>query len=280
MIGRTCVALLFTVLVLHGARASMSQRCEIVAHAGGAYEGRTYVNSHAAILNSYRMGIRLFELDFAPTAGDEWLCLHDIYPRASDFRGRFTSLLDRAIFQVPSRWLDHYELVRGFLPSPTKAEREGICSARTTVALIRSLGAAKLITDTKYWNPRLLRHLAAQDKSVVIPQVYSKQEYELAKSLGFPQIILTLYKAKTFYDVAAVAGDSAFFALVIPAQWLYLPPSDSLSPRRNLADYRGKLYVHTVDDIASLPKDLPIDGIYSDRLVPASVKGPCTVATR
>lgn len=48
----------------------------VTAHALGGLDGITYLNSKESFLESYRKGIRLFEVDLARTSDGKWVCRH------------------------------------------------------------------------------------------------------------------------------------------------------------------------------------------------------------
>src|SRR5690606_35990645 len=76
-----------------------------------------------------------------------------------------------------------------------------------------------LVTDTKGDNKKLLTYILENHKksmNKIVPQVYSFEEYEIAKELGFNNIILTLYRSNyTDEEIVEFAKENELFAVTM-----------------------------------------------------------------
>ncbi|MCX5704290.1 MAG: amidohydrolase, partial [Candidatus Omnitrophica bacterium] len=102
-------------------------------------------------------------------------------------------------------------------------------------------------------------------KEHFIPQIYTFEEYDAAKNLGFKNIILTLYMSN--YNDAQIL-DFLPKHKVLALTMLYdRVNTNFISELKKLGVF---IYVHTVNDIAlkNKLKTSGIDGFYTDFLEP------------
>ena len=255
--------------------------CEYVAHAGGGIAGKTYTNSIEAIANSYNRGFRLIEVDFSPSSEGDWFCLHDL-SEVEIGRGEswLIKTVDRFLLQFISKHYDHEWLVHGLIAKTERikswieaeAESTGFhhCTLPEVAAFAQANPDVYVITDTKYWNKRLLISLSSLGRDFFIPQVYSVDEFFFAKSLGFEKIIYSLYKEKGYDGVTKLLDYPQLYAITIPVSWYLSDLQSDFNPYQGLSKYSGRLFVHTLNECFHFSEPKPT-GIYTDWLLPGSL---------
>jgi len=232
----------------------------IVIHAGGAVNGMTYTNSREALDLHYRAGCRVFELDFIWTADDHLVLLHDWHKTAIQVFGRHLS----------GQPMTHQEFLLG-----PRVDGLSSLDAGALGRWLREHPVAAVVTDIKAQNLKglaLLRSLPGVGYRF-IPQIYSFDEYEAARGMGFDRIILTLYLANVSDDaVVEFARHHPLFAVTMPVDRAL----GSL-PRR-LAEIGVPTYAHTVNGRFqwALLQRRGVYGIYTDRK-PGPNLGQCGV---
>ena len=219
----------------------------MVAHAGGAIHGFKYTNSLQALENSYKNGFRYMEMDFNWTSDGVPVAIHDwdamvrrlygVEPKVmshSEFKGTktFQNLTMMDIGDV-ANWLAHK-------PDPF------------------------IITDIKDDNIGILKYISENYPAVkprFIPQIYSLDEYEAVKALGYDKIILTLYKSvHTEEEIVQFATTHKLYGVTMHHENAY-----SDLPKR-LKELGLRVYIHTVNDlhIYETLYNNGVRGIYTD----------------
>jgi glycerophosphoryl diester phosphodiesterase len=227
------LALLASTTVACGSTDQIQPRVSVppvprIAHAGGGYEGQTYTNSIEALkANSHRY--QFFEIDFLITADSALVCLHDWESSSEEAFGRR--------FTVP----------------PTAAEFDSMTAANPrytncTGASLRQWmmenPGAVVVTDVKDDNLRalaLIRQQLPDADTRVIPQIYTPDEFERVRAMGFRRIILTLYRMRgSPRELAEAARRFEYFAVTMPKK-----RAGQLLPL--LHNTPIPVYVHTVN---------------------------------
>lgn len=234
------------------APATTLQTPVLIAHAGGGWRDRRYLNSKEALDNNYALGHRMFELDFAWTRDEQLVAIHDW----KDSWRRLFPDADHA--SVP----DH----ASFLSTPMIERQTPLDLARLR-AWLEQHPDAHVVTDTRGRNLYMLQHLKAalgplQDR--IIPQMYHAHRYPDIRALGYEQIIFTLYGT-------ALDTDSLLdFIRATPLFAVTLNPGRPDAERllRELSAAGIPVYVHTYNDPADLPRfrALGAHGLYTDFL--------------
>jgi len=226
---------------------------ELVAHAGGAVNKKTYTNSLEALNANYAKGFRFFEMDFSWTSDGEMVAIHDW---EAAFRKKF--IVPEEI-KIPTK--------TQFLALKTTSGLTPL-SLEGVLTWAREKGDAFIITDVKDGNIKALRKIR-QDfggiQKFIIPQVYSYSEYDEANRLGYPYIILTLYRMRiNFDDVVEFSRQKSPFAVTMPWQVAQAGLSYYLDQNNT------KVYAHTVNDIELYDslKKIGVHGIYTDFISP------------
>ena len=224
-----------------------------VAHAGGTINQQTYTNSLDALNSNYGKGFRSFEIDFSWTSDGELVAIHD---------------WDRTFKKIFN--------ITGDIEIPTKSEflqletKTGITqlSLENVLKWADKKGDVFIVTDVKDDNIKALRKMSLDFKKFdkyIIPQVYSYQEYHAVTTLGYNNIILTLYRMKFDPDkILSFSKNNSPFAITM--HWKVAQSGLAYYLHKN----HTRVYAHTVNDInlfASLRK-LGVFGKYTDDISP------------
>lgn len=224
---------------LNPARPTASQ---IVAHRGGSgpAAGEPEPGPIARLDASYAAGLRLFELDFCWTADEELVVEHD--------------------------WDSHPRI-------PTRDEFLAAAPGRGTLAMVYDWldrhDDAFIVTDCKKRSLECCARIRMERPDLVpqfIVQIYTYKDHDLVRSLGFRNIILTLYRAlsdETAGRLAEFLSRHEVFALTIPHR--RADDEQLLTAARRLS---VPVYVHTINDpvVARQLLDRGVHGVYSDVL--------------
>lgn len=219
----------------------------LVSHAGGAIYGYRYTNSLEALEESYKNGFKFIEIDFQWTSDNKVVAIHD-----------WTSMVGR-LFMMEARTLS----LKEFKELDT-FQNLTLMGLDDIASWLRSKEDVFIITDAKYNNVEFLRLLAqdyADIKDQIIPQIYSFEEYDMAKMMGYDNIILTLYRTNyTDEEIVKFAKEKGVFAITMPVERGYTSLPMMLKAE-NIATY-----VHTVNDLYIFEElyDNGVTGIYTD----------------
>lgn len=225
----------------------------LIAHAGGDIYGIRLTNSLQAFYNSYDKGFRFFETDISKTSDGVPVLVHD---------------------WGNANWL------RNIKNSTKAATYDEFKSTKTILGLklmdisllldwLSKHPDAYVITDIKEDNIGVLstiRDLYPKISGQIIPQIYSFEEYDTVRALGYEHIILTLYKLDVPADkVITFCNSHELFALTMSA--------DRAAPDyvKQYANIRIPIYVHAVNDFDVYQKlrDSGIYGVYTDYFQPS-----------
>ncbi len=225
----------------------------LIAHAGGEIYGIRLTNSLQAFDNSYSEGFRFFETDITLTSDNELILAHDWgnanwfmnvkystdAPTYKEFKSRSTIVgLQMMDLDMLAQWLSEHK-------------------------------DAYIVTDTKLETLNILKTISERYPDVydrIIPQIYSFEEYDAVRDMGYKYIILTLYRIKpSDEEIIDFCTNHPLFALTIPQE-------------RAIPDVLNKLvkldipiYVHTINDYNVYVKlrDNGVYGVYTDYFQPS-----------
>ncbi len=201
-----------------------------VAHAGGSIFGETYTNSLEA-LERNKDRFSLFEIDLMALDDGNVVCLHDKANSAVGLLGKRIS---------GSYSLADFLVDRNFREDVTP------CTFDELVFWLETNPTKRVVTDAKTDNVFLLNFIAANqagDLDRFIPQIYSFDEYDIARNLGFSDVIFTTYKSRySPEEIFAFAQQTALFAVTITSTEVPI-----LAPE--LSRVGTPTYVHTVNDL-------------------------------
>jgi len=226
-----------------------------IAHAGGGIKQKTYTNSHEALDYSIKNGFLYFELDFSFTKDGHLVCIHD-------WKGSFKKTFGFEAKERPT--LETFEsLVKN-------ASEFKNCTLDSLISWMKQNPSAFIITDIKEDNLKALRIMSKKIPGFerrIIPQIYNPKNYNRVKSMGYKQIIWTLYRYRgTNADVLKwVDKFKKPFAITMPKK-----RATSNLPRE-LAKKHIPTYVHTVNKLEEMNKfinNFGLTEIYTDFLHP------------
>lgn len=252
-----CVIIALSIAVYSNIRKSPHDKVildRLVAHAGGEIYGIRITNSLQALDNSYEKGFRFFELDFEWTSDKVPVILHD-WGNANWF------------FNIKNSAMAHsYE---NFKDLEAILDLE-IMDLEILYEWLKAHKDAYIITDIKADNVKLLQLLKdnyPNIKNQIIPQIYSFDEYDKVKNLGYSNIILTLYKLdSTDEDILNFCENTDLLAVT-----MYESKGFTDLPQR-LSELGIKSYVHTINDYNVYIKlrDNGVFGVYTDYFQPSN----------
>lgn len=245
---------LVCLLMISGCENSdSSSHLSRIAHAGGGYKNWVYTNSLEA-LNFNRDHFEIFEIDLAWTADGQLVCLHD--------------------WQHNAEWI----FQRDFTSRPTLAEFEQLveenpyaknCTLETLAQWLKNNPKKRVIPDLKEEVIKGLTLISEQFPLAgdqMIAQIYTPEQYFSARSLGYHDIIWTLYQMPPMplEDLIEQAQDMELYALAMPRR---------LAERGDGHKWRSagfSTYVHTINTQRELDgyQALGVDEIYTDWLAP------------
>lgn len=214
---------------------------ELIGHAGAGLSDATYSNSLQALDAAAARGFGKVEIDFSLTSDGAVVASHD-WDRAYRELRQQASLLPA--------WLDPAPA----LGAPTHAEfmgtrmRGGLAPVDLAVLgrWLEQHPHVRIVTDVKGDNVALLRRLIGPrgvPPERLIPQIYARGELAQVRSLGFGDIIYTLYR-----DPDVPIADVIAFAR---KQRVAVTLHERRAAPETLAAFRAAgvpVYVHTVND--------------------------------
>jgi hypothetical protein len=248
-----------------------------IAHAAGAYDGRTYTNSLDAFLFNYDRGFRIFEIDFVVLADGTVLAAHT--------------------------GLEHYYGLDKPFTEATWAEVQGrkfdgkytIMRSQDVVQLLRDHPDVFVILDTKYQHHDIFKAFAAQTggghelMDRVLPHIKDQAELDQYRTTWpLRNYVIALYRTQfsnTFDDPEVIRFVRDNRSPAVMMWWNDRDFSLTLSQnhvqaRRFTPEFAAQLQtanavaaVHSIRDPALVPRFESLHvGIYSD--------GPFAVGTQ
>lgn len=222
-----------------------------IAHAGGGYRSWQYTNSLEA-LDFNRDYFTLFEIDFSWTRDEKLVCLHDWKLNAERIFGQ--------AFNQPATLAEFQRLVAN---NPYVHS----CTLDSLRDWLVQHPDKRVVTDIKHHNLKGLARLAEQlgenASQHIIPQIYTPEEYQPARDLGFKDIIWTLYRyAGDTESILEHAGRLNLYAITMPRRLAESGLAQTLSAQG------VQTYVHTLNTQREVRRfrELGIDNIYTDWL--------------
>jgi glycerophosphoryl diester phosphodiesterase len=245
----------------------------IIAHASGGSDMGNYPNAIECLDRWHAAGVRHFEFDLQWTSDGRLIGLHDWGPT---FRRWFDisalpwswrlSLRLRPRHGIPLNLFEQMPMQGGL--TPVTPERLATWLAQHPEAW--------LVTDIKHRNPAALKVLAeclGSYRRQVMAQVFSVEEIDLARSLGYGQVAWANYVPRLgLAKLARRLPTLPLDVVVLDESTLASPACDR--PLETLRAAGFEVWVFTVNDpdrVASLPG--AINGIITDQLLPVSRSG-------
>lgn len=211
----------------------------LVAHAGGGVLSFVNSNSLEALQTSASLGYKYIELDLITTTDGYIVLNHSWESMANRVPGA-------ANIQLSHKEFMQLEIFQRFTPTDLPM-------------LIEFLGqhpSITIITDTKATDYAALYEIASNFADYTrrfLPQVYSFEDIERVKSLGFPRVLVTLYMMPLQLSTnpaeigRLVRLHTGIYGIVFPESFA---TGEYISALLNaLGEYADlPLFVHTVDD--------------------------------
>ena len=236
---------------------SLSQR--VIAHGGGAYKGYDTTNSVDALNQSIRSGYQYIELDMELSADGKIIMLHDWDRTAYHY---FGTSFERKIY------------LSEFLKLKVHGELE-VLTFDKLVPILNANPQVRIITDTKGDNLKLLEIIQEQYPAVldrIIPQIYDYDQWQPVYSLGYQDIIFTLYTMDKIdtEKLAAFVEDKGISAVTMPDYIADKGYCTALSKRGI------RVFVHPISEYEAALRYIKMGawGVYSGTLLPEEFDGP------
>ena len=191
-------------------RAPTDALPQFILHMGGTTDaGETGTNSIEAATHSYSEGYRWMEIDFNWTRDDALVCVHDWgnWKKRLGITVKTPTTLKR-FERLDSRHADTHSFTPELLAAWLKKHPD-----------------AMIVTDVKDENVRAMTWLAVRYPALrgrLIVQIYSLDEYEPIRALGYENIILTMYKIpwEEYHDLETLSAfirDTEILAITMAA---------------------------------------------------------------
>jgi len=233
----------------------------LIAHGGGSIKGYETTNSVEAVMQSIADGYKLIELDFDFSRDDKLIMIHDWDRTAVKYFGvKFDKKLSEQEFE--------------------KILINGQFHTLTLKKLIKILDEAqdiRIVTDVKNDNIRALSMIAEKYPGYIdrfIPQIYSYEQYDSVKELGYSDIILTLYAMENlnYAELMGFIDSHDLFAVTAGSEHDYAIKE----LKYKLAGDGVCVYYHPVNDFETAERALRngVHGVYSNIIVPADFDEP------
>lgn len=220
-----------------------------VAHGGGAYKELLLSNTEKALDASVNKGFTTIEVDICYTKDGLPVLSHgwdDLMLHLYNEEGHQPTYKEFMSFIMP------YEM--------------RTMDVLMLLEWLKENKNVRIITDIKDDNIKGLTYIARYAGDVqhrVIPQIFTFEEYEQVKDLGFEDVLLTLYK--TPYSVDEV---KQFINEDHPLYGLVINKNKVLSFMPELINEDLFVYAHTVNDLTTVYqlKEQGVKGFYTDYL--------------
>ncbi len=225
----------------------------LIAHAGGALHGRTYLNSLEALSHNYGLGHRVFKLDFSWTSDGELVLIHDwektwrnLFPQADH-----AAPPDRETFLRAA-------MVDGQTPLDLSRLRDWML-AHPDAWIVADINGQIMLAL------QMIKARLGDVQGRIIPQMHHAYRYPEIRALGYEQVIFSLYG--TSLDTESlldfVRGTPLFAVALDPEQH-----PDAAQLMAALAQARTPVYVHTFNEPGDLARfrEQGAHGLYTDSL--------------
>ena len=237
------------------------EKPRFVAHGGGFIKGYDTTNSVEAVMQSIADGYKLIELDMDFSRDDKIIMIHDWDRTVRHYFGA-------PFARRPSGREFEQILIHGKFQTLTFKKLANILDEAEDI---------RIITDVKGDNIKILTAIAEQYPDYtrrMIPQIYTYEEYDIVKELGYDDIILTLYDMPEIdYDeLLKFINSNDLFAVAVGDGHDY----KFGNLKSMLAGDGVIIYYHPVKDFETAISAMEEGayGIYANRVVPADFEEP------
>ncbi|MES0491797.1 MAG: glycerophosphodiester phosphodiesterase family protein [Leptospirales bacterium] len=234
--------------------------CRHIAHAGGEVNGIVYSNSLEALNKNYRFDFRCFEIDGNWSSDGHLVAVHD-------WHNIFTTLFPGADIKIPKREeFSKLKMVEKLTP----------LSFHDIIHWLIFHPDAYIITDIKSSNREGLNYLAKEINRLnqtklfqrIIPEVFTPEDFDFIKELGFQKYIFSLYNNPNTVEelILQIEQTRDIYGVAMPLE-LYEnePELIQMLQNRNIP-----YFVHTINEVEVRQNILKYryGGIYTDILFP------------
>lgn len=231
----------------------------LIAHAGGSIEGFVGTNTRDAIIENYKLGHRVFEIDFNLTTDGRLVCVHD-WPSysgplsAEDFlkikiADRYTAIELKDIFELMMTYEDMY------IVTDTKS--------------FEYTDAETFLQFEQFYELANEFDLSLLDR--IIPQIYDQKTYQVLKNVyPFKSVIYTLYASPdTDEEIVSFVKDKEDIAVITMGPVRY-----SENFYNELLRYDKHIYFFTLNSLEEITeaKNKGVHGFYTDSVIPGDLK--------
>ncbi len=229
-----------------------------IAHGGATVYGLETSSSLEALNKAIEQGFTYIELDMEFSADGKIIMLHDWDRTTINYLGRkFTTPLTCQEFEK--------QLICGRL-TPLTFDR--------LVPVLKEHPEVRIVIDTKADVEKLLTKIATEYEEVLpqmVPQIYDYDQYEMASSLGYSDIILTLYQMHgvTAEQLINFTKTHRLLAITLPTDYW----TKNLPAKLKAAGIRA--YTHPVDSLEEAIQQFSKGayGAYVSNLMPEDIEG-------
>ncbi|MDD3167876.1 MAG: glycerophosphodiester phosphodiesterase family protein [Eubacteriales bacterium] len=237
---------------------ALEEKQKVIAHGGGVYRGYETTNSVEALNQAIRNGYKIIELDMELSSDGKIIMLHDWDRTAMHYFGSsFPRKLSQGQFMSLS--------VHGALE---------VLTFEKLALILEKNPDIRIVTDTKGDNLALLTEIKESRPNLLnrfLPQIYEYDQWSEVNSLGYTDIIFTLY-AMADLDTDKLVSfviEHGIYAVTMP---------DYLAERgicKKLSDQGIAVYVHPVSNYEAALQylDQGAFGVYSGTLLPSEFDG-------
>lgn len=217
---------------------------QVIAHALGGLEGKTYLNSKESFINYYEKGVRLFEVDLAKTEDGVWVCRHSWNNSLGQWEGEGKQVMT----------------AETFLSTPLYGKYTPM-TFKELLLLLKDYPDAFVMLDSKQYSVRnyqrtledyseyleIARMVDAEHVlGQLIPEIYNEAMFPgTAVMYRFPSYIYSLwqeYTVKELKHIAAFCREKKIPAVTVSEKYW----SEKV---QKIFDDKGILvYIYTVND--------------------------------
>ena len=232
----------------------------VIAHAGGGVGEFTYTNSREALDGAVANGFKFIELDFKRAKNGDFVLLHRKPTDTLKTPITYDELPNSAAEFVKTK------MAGGLTPM----------SLETLLDWMAENPDVYIVTDLKKDVIEGLREIKARSKDKserFIAQIYSLDQYDDVKALGYNNIILTVYMLGKPLDISVEdLGDfcrkTDLLALTMPDSWF------SNDTFERLGEVETPLFLHTTNgyERASQFLSAGVKGLYTAYITPGWIE--------
>lgn len=210
--GLCCFGIMSVITGMNGISTAASEdnnrflwdNYKTIAHALGAVEEKTYLNSKEGFIKSYEEGTRLFEVDLAQTSDGDWVCRHTWKQSMGQWNGDEKKVLSTEEFLSTSLYGEY---------TPMTLE--------DLLILLKDYPDAYILIDSKKYSSRDYENtvedysayveIAKQAESEdilpqIIPELYNESMYTAAEEVyPFTSYIYSLWQEYSEEEIETIA---------------------------------------------------------------------------